>query len=224
MNRPTSTPRAAARFRLNRYNPEGTPADVNYIVSALEDSLDDDKMFAALEESMDKGAKLGSSSVPDAKPLPRAARAVIVTNRARTLGSVKPTLINRMRLALGKALQGAKEGDGPRVVLKTLRRQMQIMKRHATEISAQEVSASYSEARAQSLTQTNPTFKKWLTRRDQFVRPSHRLMDDEEAPWNALFSNGMARPLDPSAPAGEVINCRCKLVPVYRKAGIEELL
>ena len=41
------------------------------------------------------------------------------------------------------------------------------------------------------------------------IRDSHSAMDGEEVPFGNRFSNGMLHPHDPTASAGEVINCMC---------------
>ncbi len=80
-------------------------------------------------------------------------------------------------------------------------------------------------------------FHKWITARDERVRPSsigpdgkhrskrdrkskngkgtgnHRILDGEIVRLGAPFSNGLVRPGDRSGPMGEWINCRCTSVP-----------
>jgi hypothetical protein len=51
--------------------------------------------------------------------------------------------------------------------------------------------------------------KIWHTARDKRVRDSHAAIDRESVGMNALFSNGLAFPGDPSGGAHEVANCRC---------------
>ena len=51
--------------------------------------------------------------------------------------------------------------------------------------------------------------KVWHTARDPRVRDSHAALDRESVGIGAAFSNGLAYPGDPSAPASETVNCRC---------------
>lgn len=54
--------------------------------------------------------------------------------------------------------------------------------------------------------------KVWLAHHDQRTRPTHRIADGQQVPLNTPFVVGgypMMQPGDPTAPPGEVINCRC---------------
>lgn len=58
--------------------------------------------------------------------------------------------------------------------------------------------------------------KKWVPASDQRTRPDHlAMLNSDWIPFDAKFSVGgveMDRPGDPSAPASQVCNCRCKVV------------
>ena len=54
--------------------------------------------------------------------------------------------------------------------------------------------------------------KQWDATLDGATRPSHRQVDGEIKELDKKFSNGLMRPLDNNAPAGEVVNCRCALL------------
>ena len=57
--------------------------------------------------------------------------------------------------------------------------------------------------------------KEWLTQQDDRVRDSHQALDSGEAiPLTAKFANGCSFPGDPEGEPGEIINCRCTLLPV----------
>jgi hypothetical protein len=195
--------------------PTGTDIDIERIDQAMRDAVDTNEVFSSLAPALTEGAELGVSSVARAEALGSQEVERIVARRRPNMDSIKPTALNRMRVALRKALDGALVGDGPRVILRTLREQMVILKVSADLISRQEVHASYSAAREIALNTTAPSHKEWLTRGDSRVRPTHAAIDDQRVEWNGRFSNGLSRPLDPSGPASEVMNCRCKLMPVY---------
>lgn len=57
--------------------------------------------------------------------------------------------------------------------------------------------------------QADTVTKIWHTARDKRVRDSHAAIDREVVGMNAVFSNGLAYPGDPSGGAHEVANCRC---------------
>lgn len=54
--------------------------------------------------------------------------------------------------------------------------------------------------------------KEWLAAHDEKTRASHRLLDGAQVDVEEDFANGCAYPGDPSAPYGEIANCRCTLV------------
>jgi hypothetical protein len=69
----------------------------------------------------------------------------------------------------------------------------------------------------QIITQYGVAAKRWVTRRDNRVRDTHRAADGQTVPANAYFSVGSARlmhPGDRSGPIEEVVNCRCIMVGV----------
>jgi hypothetical protein len=54
--------------------------------------------------------------------------------------------------------------------------------------------------------------KRWLATEDQRTRPDHREADGQTVPFGGMFVVGgylMSHPHDPTAPAKEVVNCRC---------------
>ena len=57
--------------------------------------------------------------------------------------------------------------------------------------------------------------KRWLATEDQRTRPDHREADGQVVPWGETFDVGgfaMLYPHDPTAPAKEVVNCRCTML------------
>lgn len=67
-------------------------------------------------------------------------------------------------------------------------------------------------AGARALGDSGPVEKVWVATSDRRTRPSHAEAHDQCVPFDQPFSVGgvsMDAPHDPSAPAGEVVNCRC---------------
>lgn len=67
---------------------------------------------------------------------------------------------------------------------------------------------------AQSLPPSIVSRKEWLAHHDERTRPHHRLADGQQVPVSQPFAVGaslMMFPGDPTAPPGEVCNCRCGL-------------
>ena len=56
--------------------------------------------------------------------------------------------------------------------------------------------------------------QQWLATLDERTRKSHRQLDGEHKPVGTKFSNGCRFPGDPQAPAAEIWNCRCTLIPL----------
>lgn len=62
--------------------------------------------------------------------------------------------------------------------------------------------------------------KEWLTARDEKVRPTHQAADGQVVGINEPFNIGgsaLMFPGDPSGPPGEIINCRCTILPVLKE-------
>ena len=86
----------------------------------------------------------------------------------------------------------------------------------ATRIAATEATA-FLNAGLEFALMTNPDLgeKEWNTQMDEKVRPSHRPMHGQKRKPGESFVSGngaeLRFPGDPSAPADEVVNCRCFL-------------
>ena len=66
--------------------------------------------------------------------------------------------------------------------------------------------------------------KRWYTIGDGRTRPEHLAASGQEVPIDGKFSVGgvlMSHPHDPSAPAGQVVNCRCRMIPVVSERFLE---
>ncbi len=91
----------------------------------------------------------------------------------------------------------------------------------ADTIGRTEVQAAYSGgemAGARALGEFGPTHKRWLAAIDARTRDSHAAVDGQVVEMAEPFDVGgvpMDRPLDPSAPAAEVVNCRCTVELLY---------
>lgn len=57
------------------------------------------------------------------------------------------------------------------------------------------------------------TTKTWITAGDEDVRDSHRSQNGVTVPIDQPFPNGLMYPGDPSGSPGEIINCRCDMIP-----------
>tara|TARA_R110000823_G_scaffold1464_1_gene5701 strand:+ start:28409 stop:29218 length:810 start_codon:yes stop_codon:yes gene_type:complete len=91
----------------------------------------------------------------------------------------------------------------------------------ADAIGRTEVQGAYSGGEmdgARALGEYGPTYKRWLSAVDSRTRESHLDADGQTVPIAEPFLVGgtpMDRPLDPGAPASEVVNCRCVIQFLY---------
>ena len=72
----------------------------------------------------------------------------------------------------------------------------------------------FAQAFADGILEPDNVFQTWHTAKDERVRGSHRAMHRQERPVGEPFISGLGnrlmRPGDSSAPAADVINCRCR--------------
>ena len=86
-----------------------------------------------------------------------------------------------------------------------------ISKGRARVIARTEVHNANSYGTFQAYDQAGIQSKIWVTVGDGNVRESHSMVDGEKKLMTIPFTNGLMYPGDITAPAGEVINCRCKI-------------
>lgn len=88
-----------------------------------------------------------------------------------------------------------------------------IAKYRAEAIANTETAFVMQQAKMGAYKQMNMPIKiwSWASGIKGGVRDNHKHMDGEERPIDMPFSNGMMQPLDPNAPAGEVVNCNCSI-------------
>ena len=91
-------------------------------------------------------------------------------------------------------------------------------RRNSYTVARTEVSTAVTRGQRRVYEAANIRRKSWLSLRDPFTRITHLENDADSAaegiPWDEAFSaNGLMAPLDPAGDPGEVINCRCSLLP-----------
>lgn len=112
--------------------------------------------------------------------------------------------------------EGVKEGEGVKELSKRVADTFNVRRGAETErIARTEVLSASNGADLEAYNQSGVVEKKeWLTTMDDRTRDWHAMMDGEVVGINKKFSNGLMFPGDPSAPADEIINCRCTTLPV----------
>lgn len=89
-----------------------------------------------------------------------------------------------------------------------------------TEANIATATAAYNTAAQAAFDTGRAVYKRWRSRRDDRVRETHRIAEGQEVAYDEAFWVGgvpMMHPGDPSAPASEVVNCRCRVD--YRVGG-----
>jgi SPP1 gp7 family putative phage head morphogenesis protein len=118
-----------------------------------------------------------------------------------------------LRKTLGQAIEN---GEGMSDVSKRISDVFDIAQGSRTDMIARTEVVSASNAGAYAAYEQSGVSKvEWITARDLVVRPSHQI-DGEEKNLGELFSNGLQYPGDPTADAGDIINCRCTIAPARR--------
>jgi SPP1 gp7 family putative phage head morphogenesis protein len=111
-------------------------------------------------------------------------------------------------------LEGDKKGEPMRELTKRVQKEFRgVDKDRAYAIAHTEMVAAYGAAQFQVLKDSNYKTKRWVTARDELVRPSHRDCELQGAiPIDEPFSNGLMYPCDLGAGnTNEVKGCRCLL-------------
>jgi len=84
----------------------------------------------------------------------------------------------------------------------------------AERIARTEVAAVQSTASYTVYSENGVERKQWLTAGDDAVRDGHMELEGETVGIDETFSNGLMYPGDENGDAGDVINCRCCIVPI----------
>lgn len=82
-------------------------------------------------------------------------------------------------------------------------------------LARQEATSAYNTYAVRELARAGFTHKRWLTRRDERVRPTHAEADGQTVPLGADFLVGgyaLACPADHTGPSAETAGCRCVIV------------
>lgn len=137
--------------------------------------------------------------------------AEFIDARANMLaGQVTDTTYQAIKAALAEGVQA---GEGIPDLAARLRHVFdQASQARAVTIARTEVISAYNGAGTAVASAYGPEVvagQEWIATRDSRTREQHLERDGEVVPVGRPFSGGLAYPGDPSAPAGEIVNCRC---------------
>lgn len=98
-------------------------------------------------------------------------------------------------------------------------------KTRADRIARTESTGAYNFAALSTLAEDGAKYKKWMVTEDSRTRPSHAAADGQSVEMDKPFTVGgasMQMPCDPTAPAREVVNCRCTIVGDWDREDAED--
>lgn len=135
----------------------------------------------------------------------------LLSVRANKIVGVNRTIQSRVKETLE---EGIKDGDAVTALADRVRDVFNAASARALTIARTETSGAVNGGTEIYYRESGVERKKWVTAGDESVRESHRKMDGEIVDVEDRFSNGLHFPSDQEGEAGEVINCRCTIVPV----------
>lgn len=137
----------------------------------------------------------------------------VVSRREKVLLTSTPETIQRR---VARTLEdGVRNGETIQQLQERLKADFnQFTNRRALMVARTEVAGVVNAARNEVFTAEGVGKHEWVTARDEVVRDSHAAQDGQVVNIGAPFKNGLRFPGDPNGPPGEIINCRCVVIPV----------
>lgn len=149
----------------------------------------------------------------------RAVAEFIEEKSAKFITNVNETTREALRVSLG---EGTKDGETLGELVARVDDVFGGRRANAATIARTETAPAYNFASKEAWKQSGVVAsKQWLTAGDDAVRDAHRAVDGQEVALDDSFvvdGERLDYPGDPNGDAGNVINCRCTMVPVVRSA------
>jgi SPP1 gp7 family putative phage head morphogenesis protein len=137
----------------------------------------------------------------------------ILNQRLNLIKGVDNTLFKLIR---SEVFDGIKEGENIPNISERIRSVFNTTSNRSKVIARTETASLMSAQTQDVYVKEGIQQKQWLATIDDATRDSHIQTNGEIVPIDQPFSNGLMFPGDPDAPAEEVINCRCSLVPIVQ--------
>lgn len=175
----------------------------------------DEALASVLLPAWEDAFNLGAKSIEQAFGI-RAVQAPKLTDYLRQNGLRRVADINettRDKLAQSIA-DGIEAGEGTSQLIERIQKHMpDVQAERAATIATSEAHTSMQAGSFEQMKFGGVRTKTWVTAGDSDVRDSHAGVNGETVPIDQRFSNGLMYPGDPSGAPGEIINCRCDMLP-----------
>ena len=201
----------------------GLTVDIEAIRAAAKDALSqlidwgaqDEALASILNPIWEDAFNVGAKSIEDSFGV-RAVTAPKLTDYLRQSGLRRVKGINettRDKLAATLA-DGIEAGESTAQLVKRMQQHLpDIQTERAAAIATSEAHTSMQAGSFAQMRFGGITTKTWITAGDEATRDSHRAQDGQTVPIDQPFRNGLMYPGDPSGAPGEIINCRCDMLP-----------
>ncbi len=140
------------------------------------------------------------------------AMAEVIANREEILAQVPV----RLRRRLARSLEsGLRNDETIGELADRIRAEFNVFGgARSLTIARTEVASTQSETRNEAFIAEGIEEHRWVTARDEAVRPSHARQDGTKRTIGQPFPNGLTFPAQAGGPPGEIINCRCIAISV----------
>ena len=163
---------------------------------------------------------MGELSLPETFKIPPEEAIAFLKQRENRLADTATGIWEKVRDSLSEGLD---KGESLEELTTRVREAYgEMTEARAERVAVTETNTAVNSGRMIGMTAAGVEKKAWLTSHLENTRESHMACEAEGAiPVDQAFSNGLMFPGDPEGDAGEVINCRCHLMPVVDRGGRE---
>jgi SPP1 gp7 family putative phage head morphogenesis protein len=145
----------------------------------------------------------------------------LLEDKTRKITRVNATIRGQLETRVNEALEaGAAQGQTMQQISETVKDSVRgiynLANTRARAIARTEITGAMNGGQLLYYAEIGAPYKQWVTAGDEAVRESHRILEGEMVGVHQRFGNGLDAP-GGDGPAEEVINCRCTLIPIFKK-------
>lgn len=167
-----------------------------------------------INDSIQAGGRYGATSIGitfGEETVRAAAASDILLRRLNRITGINDTIWKNLQKTIG---EGIKAGENLESIEQRIKNVYTFTGNRVKLIARTETAGVMNESALSVYLDNGVRGKSWITAGDDKVRETHvGAAGDGVIPIDQRFSNGLMYPGEPNAPASEVINCRCALVP-----------